>query len=92
MTYNITEYTLNKANELNVSVKPSINKKKKLDIFKDNKKIASVGAIGYLDYPTYIEQEGIYKANQRRRLYKLRHEKYRKIKGSNSWWADVLLW
>jgi hypothetical protein len=38
------------------------------------KKITSIGAIGYLDYPTYIEKEGLDKANQRRRLYKLRYE------------------
>jgi hypothetical protein len=41
---------------LGVEVKPSSNPKKKIDVFKDNKKIASVlGANGYGDFPTYFK-------------------------------------
>jgi hypothetical protein len=90
--YTITNYTKNKAKNLKVTVKPSTNKKKKIDVFKDGKKVASVGAIGYNDYPTYKKLKGKKYADERRRLYKIRHNKYRKNKGTNSYWADQLLW
>ena len=38
--YHITNYTKQKAKELNVQVKPSTNSKKKIDVYKNNKKIA----------------------------------------------------
>jgi hypothetical protein len=73
-------------------LKPSHNKNKKIDVYKNNKKIASVGAVGYNDYPTYIEKKGKMYADKRRKLYKLRHEKDRHLKYSNGWLADKLLW
>lgn len=92
MTYKITDYTKEQAAKLGVSVKPSANIKKKIDVFKNNKKIASVGAIGYADFPTHLENHGAEFAKQRRRLYKIRHEKDRNIKGTAGYWADKLLW
>ena len=88
----ISLYTLQKAKQLNVTVKPSTNKNKKIDVFKDNKKIASVGAKGYADYPTYIKTRGKQYADKRRALYKIRHEKDRHNIGSNGYYADKLLW
>jgi hypothetical protein len=64
----------------------------KIDIFKNDKKIAAVGAYGMNDYPTYILKNGNKYAKSRRRLYRIRHEKDRKIKWSNGWLADKLLW
>ena len=90
--YNIKNYTKEKAKKLNVTIKPSTNKKKKIDVFKDNKKIASIGAIGYSDYPTYIENKGIKYADERRKLYKIRHSKDLKQIGSNEYYANKLLW
>lgn len=90
--YTITQYTKNKAKKLGVTVKRSTNKKKKLDVFKKGKKIATVGAMGYKDYPTYLKTEGKEKANKRRKAYKMRHEKDRHKKGSNGYYADQLLW
>ena len=55
MAYTITSYTKNQAKKLNVIVKPSKTKGKKIDVFKNGKKVASVGAIGYGDYPTYLK-------------------------------------
>lgn len=92
MTYQIKQYTRDQAKRLNVIVKPSTNKNKKIDVFKDNKKVASVGAIGYSDYPTYMQTKGKKFADQRRRLYKIRHDNTRHVKGSNSYYADQLLW
>ena len=68
--YNITNYTKQKTRELNVKIKPSSNPKKKIDVYKDNKKIASVGAIGYKDYPTYLKADG---------KYELKNKKVRKL-------------
>jgi hypothetical protein len=90
--YHITNYTKQKAKELNVTVKPSSNKKKKIDVYKDGKKVASIGAISYQDYPTYLKTKGKEYAEERRRLYKLRHSKDRTKEGSPGWWSDQLLW
>ena len=90
--YNITDYTYNKAKKLGVEVKLSKNKKKKIDVFKDGKKIASVGARGYGDYPTYIKTKGRDFANKRRKAYNARHEHTRHKKFTNSWYASNLLW
>jgi len=90
--YHITNYTYKQAKKLGVQVKPSTNKTKKIDVFKKNKKIASVGANGMNDFPTYIKLKGIKYAKTRRRLYKIRHDKDRKKKWSHGWLADKLLW
>lgn len=97
MAYKITTYTLNQAKRLGVNVKPSRTKGKKIDVYKDGKKIASVGALGYADYPTFMamERNGIIPkgtAAIRRKAYKSRHSKDRKVKGSKGFYADQLLW
>ncbi len=97
MGYNIKAYTKNQAKKIGVTVKPSGSKGKKIDVFKKGVKVASVGAIGYKDYPTYMELEKKGKvpkgtATKRRKLYKIRHKKDRNIKNSNGFYADRLLW
>ena len=92
MKYHITNYSYKKAKQLGVKIIPSNNKTKKIDIYKNNKKIASIGALGKNDYPTYILKKGIKFAKTRRRLYKIRHQKDRLIKNTNGWYADKLLW
>jgi hypothetical protein len=92
MTYKITRYTRRRAEKIGVQVKPSLNKQKKIDVFKDGKKVASVGAYGMNDYPTYIQKRGIKYAKTRRRLYKIRHNSDRREKWTNGWLADQLLW
>lgn len=72
--YHITDYTYRKAQEWGLTVKPSANPKKKLDVFKNGKKVASIGAIGYKDFPTYVKENGKEYAEERRRLYRLRHK------------------
>ena len=90
--YQITNYTRRQAKRIGVTVKPSSNKTKKIDVYKNNKKIASVGANGMNDFPTYMKKNGIKYAKTRRRLYKMRHEKDRHQKWTNGWLADQLLW
>tara|TARA_Y100000114_G_C11763532_1_gene331458 strand:+ start:8995 stop:9273 length:279 start_codon:yes stop_codon:yes gene_type:complete len=92
MAYRIKEYTKRQAKKLGVQVKPSKVKGKKIDVFKNGKKVASVGAIGYNDYPTYMQKKGKKYADERRRLYKIRHNKDRKVRGSAGYYADKLLW
>lgn len=91
--YTITNYTKERAKKLGVVVKPSKTHGKKIDVFdKNGKKLASVGAIGYGDYPTFIKKKGKDYADVRRRLYKMRHKKDRHVRGSAGYYADQLLW
>lgn len=92
MNYKIQNYTKLQADKLGVIVKPSTKKNKKIDVFKSGKKIASIGAIGYKDYPTYLKTKGKEYADERRRLYKIRHNNDRLVKNSNGYYADKLLW
>jgi hypothetical protein len=93
MPYTIKNYTKQRAKELGVVVKPSTRKGKKIDVFdKEGNKLASVGALGYGDYPTFMQNEGKQFAEQKRKNYKIRHQKDRTKKYSNGWFADNLLW
>jgi hypothetical protein len=86
--YQITDYTKRKAKEIGVIVKPSTRKNKKLDVFKDGEKVASIGDTRYLDYPNYIKRYGKEVADERRRLYHARHTR----KTSNEKLSKHLLW
>jgi len=92
MSYTITNYTKSRAKDIGVTVKPSKVKGKKLDVYKNDKKVASVGAKGYGDYPTFVKTKGAPYAKSRQKAYKVRHEKYRHIVNTPSYYADKLLW
>jgi hypothetical protein len=93
MPYTILPYTYKKAKGLNVTVKPSSVKGKKIDVFdKDGNKLVSIGALGMNDYPTWMKKMGKAFADKRRKAYKQRHEKDRHVRGSAGFWADNLLW
>jgi hypothetical protein len=92
MSYQISNYTKQQAKKLGVEVRRSTSKGKKIDVFKHGKKIASVGALGYSDYPSFMKSHGKAYAQKRRSAYKKRHSKDRSIKGSRGYWADRLLW
>ena len=69
--YTILSRTKTIAKQYGLTVLPFKNTKYKLDVFKDSKNIASVGANGYADYPYYLKGEklGLYEtgfANKRR--------------------------
>lgn len=89
MEYKIQPYTFQQAKKLGVQIKPSTKKDKKIDVFKNNKLITSVGQLGYKDYPTYLKEKGKQVADDRKRLYKLRHQKDDGIAG---YYANNLLW
>ncbi len=88
----ITAYTKKQAKKFGVIVKISKNPLKKLDVFKDGKMIASIGAKGYKDYGIYLVEKGEKYANERRRLYRIRHSGEESKIGSNGYWALKLLW
>ena len=90
--YNITKYSYAKAKELKVTIKPSSNPKKKIDVFKDDKKIASIGSLGAMDYHQYRIEKGINYAMIRRELYIKRHKKDIDNKKGNGYWSYELLW
>ena len=75
-----------RAAKLGVVVRPSVLKGKKLDVFDPSgRKLASIGDMRYQDYLQHGDPE-------RRRLYKLRHQKNRSIKGTPGYFADQILW
>ena len=89
MVYEIQPYIYNQDKKLGVEIKPSTNKKKKIDVFKSGQKVASIGAAGMSDYPTYMKEKGIEYAKERQRLYKARHSKDKGIAGQL---ASKILW
>ena len=90
MTYKITDYSYKKAKELGVVIKLSKTKNKKIDVFKNDKKIATIGDDRYLSYPEYIQEKGLEYANERRKLYKQRHKK--DLSKGNGYWSNKILW
>ena len=90
--FTISDYSLQQAKKIGVELKPSTYKNKKIDVYKQNKRVASIGAVGYSDYPTYVSTRGKAYADKRRSLYKVRHEKDRHTKGTAGYYADKLLW
>lgn len=91
--YKILPYTFAKARKLNVIVRPSKRKGKKIDVYNwQGFYITSIGAKGYMDYPYYLKMYGKKYADQRRKMYKIRHRNDRMVRGSAGWFADKLLW
>ena len=88
--YKIFKYSFDRAKKLNVKILPSKKSTKKIDVYKNNKLIAQIGARGYNDYPTWIKLRGKKYAEARRKMYKKRHAKDRR--SGNGYWADQILW
>ena len=53
--YKPTKYSLIKARLLGVTIEPSTNPNKKLDVYKRGLKVASIGDPRYLDYPNFVK-------------------------------------
>ena len=90
--YEIKDYTYEKARMYGLVVKSSLKKGKKIDVYQNDKKIASIGDINYLDYPSYVIIYGKMYAENRRRLYRIRHHKDNMEKYSAAWLSYHLLW
>ena len=74
-----------RAAALGVEIRPSRRKLKKLDVYKDGKKVASIGDLRYSDYLQHGDEA-------RRVAYKRRHENNRHVLGSAGYYADQILW
>lgn len=98
MTYTVTQEIKRRAKALGVEVRPSRNPKKKLDVYDkdDNSFIASIGQAGANDYHLWLKEKGQAYANERRRLYHIRHKgeapRIKNGKPTASHLAKVLLW
>jgi len=90
MVYTITDYSKKQAEKYDVIIKPSKKKNKKIDIYKGDQLIATIGQKGYKDYPTYMIEEGKEYADKRRKLYKQRHKN--NLNSKNGKWANRILW
>ena len=90
--YEITQYSYDRAKELGLKIKLSQFTTKKLDVYKDNVYINSIGDSRYNDYPSYCILFNKEYANERKRLYHIRHKKNANIKYSKQWLALNLLW
>ncbi len=92
MPYQIKPAQRSRASAIGVSIKPSKLKNKKLDVFKGDKKVASIGYLGMGDFETFKKTKGLEFANKRRKAYKSRHQKTRTKVGTPSYYADKILW
>lgn len=92
MSYQIKNAQRTRAKAIGTTIKPSKVKGKKIDVFKNGKKVASVGALGMGDYETFKKEKGLEFANKRRKAYKSRHQKTRVKVGTPSYYADKILW
>ena len=89
--YKIKQYSKDRAKELGVKIVPSDNPKKKIDIYKYDEFIFSIGDVHFLDYPHYLEY-GKDIADKHRKNYYIRHAKDIKKVGSKGWYAAMILW
>ena len=90
--YVITKYSFDKASELGLSIKVSKNKLKKIDVYRDNIFLNSIGDSRYNDYPHYCIIYNEKYADKRKLLYHNRHKKNSDVKYSKQWLALNLLW
>lgn len=73
------------AAKIGVTIKRSTRQGKKLDIFKGDKKVASIGSSAYDDFTVHGDE-------QRRKNYLSRHGKTRVKVGTPSYYAWKILW
>jgi hypothetical protein len=92
MTYQITSRQRSNAKRIGVKIKPSTVKGKKVDVFKGDKKVASIGALGMKDFDLWKKSEGIEKAKARQKAFKSRFQKQRTKVGTPAYYADQILW
>lgn len=90
--YHIKAHSYKQAEKLNVIIKPSTRKNKKIDVYdKKNNFITSIGDTSYNDYPTYLLIDKDL-ADERRRLYRIRHQRDKDVLGSAGYYANKILW
>ena len=86
--YEISPKSYKVAKQYGLQIEPSVKINKKIDVFKDGKYIASIGDIRFKDFHLYLKENGKAYANERARLYYLRH----KNASVREQLAKLLLW
>jgi len=89
--YQITPSQYQKAKELGVQIFPSDRSAKKIKVVTKNK-IIYIGDSKYGDYSQYLASNGLQYANERRRLYRIRHQKDMNVLGTAGYYASRILW
>lgn len=91
--YRIKDYSYNQARFFGVQIFPSDNPKHKIEVYdKSGKFLFYIGDSKYSDYPTYLETHGKEYADNRRRLYRLRHNKEANKIGTRGFYSYHILW
>ena len=91
--YIITDYSYNQAKKLNLIIKSSKNKGKKIDVYTiNNEFIQSIGDIRYNDYSSYCIIYNKQYADEPKRLYHIRHQKNINVINSKQYLSANLLW
>ena len=95
--YRIKERQRQAAKRLNVAIRPSSDKNKKLDVYKNGFLIARIGAAGYGDYASYLQEEkkgavAPGTAEKRRELYLIRHADNWTKAGTPGYYSAKILW
>ena len=91
--YRISRYSYIVAKKLGIHIVPSHNSKKKIDVLDyDGNYICSIGSYGMNDYEIYLKKYGIDYANERRLLYRQRHQKDISRLGTAGYYVSKLLW
>ena len=91
--YIISEHSKIQAKKLNLIIKVSTRKNKKIDVYDaQNTYINSIGNINYNDYGSYLKIFGQIYANKRQRLYHARHQKGINIINSKQYLSANILW
>lgn len=91
MSYKISRLQIKKAKKLGLEILPSTNKNKKIDVYKNKILVARIGSMGYNDYQFYLKNYGKKYADERRRLYLLRHRN-NIIKNKPGYYSANILW
>ena len=86
--YEISKQTYKIAKHYGLDIYPSEKTHKKIDVFKDGKYLCSIGDNRYKDYHIYLKERGKAYAEERARLYYIRHKK----DTLNENIAKLLLW
>ena len=92
MPYKITAETKRRAKAAGLQVKPSKTKGKKLDVYREGKKLFSIGAIGYPDFVTLKAAGKKEEALKRQKRFKARFKSLLNDKQSPIYYSNLLLW
>ena len=86
--YEISPKSYKVAKQYGLQIQSSTKKNKKIDVYKQGEYVASIGDSRFKDFHIYLKEQGEAYANERARLYYLRH----KNASLREQLAKLLLW